>query len=276
MDGLGFDRFTRLLVTRTSRRRALQGTTGGALAGMLAGFGIQEATAACVKLGQKGCKGPQNKKCCPGAVCNGGTKTKTGRCVCKGSLTQCGTKCVDTETNKQHCGDCGQTCGEGQTCALGACVCPQSRTQCGADCVDTTTDARHCGGCDEPCPDREICERGACVFKGGCQTGANYCFDGCRVKKDGKCIDRCVEPNCPEARCPGSTNVRCSCIVDTEGTTLCAYTDTSLYCSPCGTSADCLPGWSCYEAQYCNCPYDPSKGFLGRACAPTRGASEVC
>ncbi|MBA2520881.1 MAG: PD40 domain-containing protein, partial [Chloroflexia bacterium] len=104
-----------------SRRKTLQGLTFGALAGLLSCLGLGEASAACVKLGEKGCQGPKNKKCCQGATCQGGTNKRVGKCVCKGSLTKCGTKCVNTQTDPRHCGGCDKACGPGQTCARGDC-----------------------------------------------------------------------------------------------------------------------------------------------------------
>ncbi|MEZ4439830.1 MAG: glycosyl hydrolase family 18 protein [Polyangiaceae bacterium] len=45
-----------------------------------------------------------------------------GSCVCGDGLTDCGDACVDTESDADHCGACGNACDSGETCAMGACV----------------------------------------------------------------------------------------------------------------------------------------------------------
>lgn len=122
MDDLRFDRLVWALVTGATRRQTLQRVAGAGLAGLLAQAGIEEAAAACVKLGKKGCKGPRNRKCCPGATCTGGNKDKVGKCVCRGGLKQCGATCVDTASDKNHCGGCNQTCPAGLICTNGTCT----------------------------------------------------------------------------------------------------------------------------------------------------------
>jgi hypothetical protein len=253
-----FDGLARTLATRIGRRRALHGLGGGAVAGVFLRLGVEEAAAACVKLGQQGCKGRQHKKCCPGGICKGGTKTKPGQCVCKGGRARCGTACVDTATNPRHCGDCGTTCGEGQACEQGTCVCPGSRTECGTACVDTDSDPRHCGGCGQSCRGTTAtCEQGTCANLFGCTTDHNYCDDEI-------------------AKCPSGTNARCRCVTDVGGAPHCAYTDFSLYCGPCKANADCPEGWVCHDARACNCPVDEDEGLFGNACVPTRVALGFC
>lgn len=240
MDGSRFDGFTRKLANRISRRQTLQGLAGGTLAGLIAHLGLEEAGAACVKLGKKGCKGPQNKKCCQGATCKGGSKRKAGTCACKGSLAKCGAKCVNIQTDTQHCGACDQPCPEREICQQGSCVftggCPAGKNYC-----------------DDVCQAR---------------------------RADGTCTDYCNpgEPCFHAMSCPDSNgDARCRCITDVEGTTHCAFTHEYLYCIPCKTNADCQEGWACYEAHDCGCPTDeddPDVNGNGYACAPVRGASD--
>lgn len=122
MDGTRFDGLTRALATGATRRRTLLGVAGSALAGLLGLAGIEEAAAACVKAGKKGCNGPKNGKCCDGARCTRGNKTTEGRCVCLRSLKQCGRECVNLKTNKENCGSCNNRCRGARSCTNGACV----------------------------------------------------------------------------------------------------------------------------------------------------------
>lgn len=54
-----------------------------------------------------------------GAVC-----TEEARCGCPGGREECEERCVDYETDREHCGGCGQGCGEGLVCAGAVCVPP--------------------------------------------------------------------------------------------------------------------------------------------------------
>ena len=59
--------------------------------------------------------------------CTGDLKNlpPNGNCGCPalpgGISTQSGDKCVDTNTNKDNCGSCGNVCSSGQTCSGGTC-----------------------------------------------------------------------------------------------------------------------------------------------------------
>ncbi|MDB4941065.1 MAG: Tryptophan synthase alpha chain [Labilithrix sp.] len=76
------------------------------------------------------------------SACADGRSCEAGACVCRG--TQCGTTCVDTQTDPFHCGGCGVTCGDGTTCVAGACRCSAG----GALCPPTDD---HVCGLDERC-----------------------------------------------------------------------------------------------------------------------------
>jgi len=192
MDGTRFDGFARTLAAGRTRRRALQALAGGTLAGLLGlTGGVEEAAAACVKPGKKGCKGPKNKKCCPGSVCKGGSTKKEGTCKCKGGTTKCGSKCVNTETDKNNCGDCGKKCAGTNSCRDGVCTgtfgCPAGPNYCAAGepivlcpgfqgcvCATDVEGGAHCsdsstagGGCSN-CVRNSDCGPGLiCIFGGG-------------------------------------------------------------------------------------------------------------
>ena len=86
-------------------------------------------------------------------------------CECRAGTTQCNAGCVNLQTSKQNCGECGTKCG-GQTCVAGTCQgdgCPAELTQCGAVCTNAQVDPLHCGACDAACAPAETCESGTCV-----------------------------------------------------------------------------------------------------------------
>ena len=80
----------------------------------------------------------------------------------------CGQTCVDTQTDIENCGECGNACGRSTACVDGECICFMTgRTWCGAGvCVDTANDAKNCGECGNVCPAANYCDRGECVDDG--------------------------------------------------------------------------------------------------------------
>ncbi len=92
---------------------------------------------------------------------------------CQGTATQawCSGSCIDSSTNKDHCGACNQPCAGGQACVDGACVCGEGQTLCDGECRDTRVSDNHCGTCGVVCGDGERCENGAC----GLITGDDGC-----------------------------------------------------------------------------------------------------
>jgi hypothetical protein len=101
-----------------------------------------------------------------------------GSASCDGNQKYCVDRCVDTQLNIQHCGDCNQPCDPGEVCQGGQCVAgqacdPVDQGACGGDgcCVDVCCpagtacfsdipsfygccpDGDQCGCIQEPCPD---------------------------------------------------------------------------------------------------------------------------
>lgn len=90
------------------------------------------------------------------------------RCSCQVSpgIQRCGGACVDTRSNRNHCGGCGNGCTASQECSDGECVdtCEpeDASTTCGArGCgpkINNCDQAIECGGCEEG----ERCQAGQC------------------------------------------------------------------------------------------------------------------
>ena len=73
---------------------------------------------------------------------------------------------VDTSTDTNHCGSCGNACAVGASCSAGICQCATSEVVCDAgppSCVDTMTDSKNCGACGAPCASGISCVAGVCA-----------------------------------------------------------------------------------------------------------------
>ncbi|MBN1611735.1 MAG: SUMF1/EgtB/PvdO family nonheme iron enzyme [Polyangiaceae bacterium] len=120
----------------------------------------------------------------PGAGGSAGTAGSTESC------TMCGDECVDLESNRDHCGQCGRACTMDQVatrqCEDGLCVsqCRAGWGNCyqpeGSDPDDgceteILKDPSHCGGCGRACVtggrvDEVHCVGGVCTSS--CKTGS--------------------------------------------------------------------------------------------------------
>jgi hypothetical protein len=144
-----------------------------------------------------------------------------GECTCPPDLTECSDVCVDTETDKSHCGECGEVCPSNQICTGGECGCPPELTLCGVECVDLDSDPDHCGGCDDACPTGEFCTARECLAApcdGICSSPTNVPLrsDGFRIEPLG------TAAGCYEVRNynPMQTNPRIVCWEFQDGRTL--------------------------------------------------------
>jgi hypothetical protein len=79
----------------------------------------------------------------------------TGKCGCGDPLTYCEPDCVDTKTDRNHCGACRRKCSRCQKCQDGRCV------PCDRQCESCTSG----GDCESKCkgPCKTVCQNGKCV-----------------------------------------------------------------------------------------------------------------
>lgn len=135
---------------------------------------------------------------------------------CISGETLCGDKCVETTSDKSHCGECDNACAGNNVCSSSKCVaeCGQSLTNCSGSCVDTTSAKAHCGKCDEPCSTGDLNGSAVCVesqCKVVCKDGFDLCGGACvNTKTDndhcGRCDKPCALRNCKNGSC-GVVNV---------------------------------------------------------------------
>ncbi len=211
-------------------------------------------------------------------VCSAPAEGEPGVCTCLGTLTACGANggdCVDTNSDPQNCGGCGQVCPTGN-CAGGTCACTLPYHECpaagGKVCTDWEQDVHNCGSCGNDCALQGgnlpgiTCANGecGCAADGGggansgtiCQSGgAPACVD---LTSDpvncGKCGNACLAPT------TACQNGNCSCpspqqLCGGTGASSCVdVTSSATNCGACGN--DCT---AVYAAQstcaqgHCGC-----------------------
>lgn len=135
-----------------------------------------------------------------------------------GSRTECGGSCVDTSSNRDHCGACGNQCSGSRICVEGSCECPRYHEECGGTCVATNLNGDHCGGCQNACSGEKACAGGQCAES--CPRGLEKCGNDCvdpQVDSDncGGCGDSCASGktcsfgSCVDPISVGSSPAKC-------------------------------------------------------------------
>ena len=138
---------------------------------------------------------------------------------CDTGLSICWQECVDLQSSRDHCGECGTVCGAGTHCSSGVCVeCSHACAENEARCADAdrlqscVSDSNSCRYWAEPVD----CGEGAACKYGRCEA---------------ECNDSC--PNAGQTRCQGSMVQTC---VAEEGTA-CLYWS---LIEACGRCSECM------------------------------------
>ena len=88
---------------------------------------------------------PQPCGGCGEPTCGVGEMCSASACICRPGLSRCGGECVDTDSNPNHCGSCGNMCSVGEIC-------------CEDGCEDSLSlESESCAAC------AGLCYPGACV-----------------------------------------------------------------------------------------------------------------
>jgi hypothetical protein len=165
--------------------------------GVVVAFVVMTGCAASVGPGNNDNPPPADESCDPSAdSCPQGQYcSASGECVpgCKvdadcGTGACCDNKCVDTSSDPNSCGACGNSCGAGQGC-------------CEGTCSDTNT-LSDCGACGNSCMDGQFCDGSQCLAP----TYPNFCANSkVYVVHDGITADNAaadlmsstISANCP-------------------------------------------------------------------------------
>ena len=128
---------------------------------------------------------------CNEIVCDEGEVCVNGICSCGATgpdchsdQTCCGTECVDTWINPEHCGFCFNDCGANAHCTGALCYCDEFWGDCNASFTDGCEtylyeSAENCGSCGNSCGQNADCVSSWCA----CQNG----FDNCDGAWDNGC-----------------------------------------------------------------------------------------
>ncbi len=188
-----------------------------------------------------------------GSECGDNAHCRDGHCICDESYKDCADRCVDVDSNPDHCGECHRSCAE--SCVDGKCVCQGDGVeQCGQHCVDLRTNDNHCGSCNRSCGIGEVCSDGSCICDE--QQGYENCGGQC-INTDhnthhcGDCFIQCG-PN------DGCLSGECHCFPQCSGRE----------CGPDGCNGDC---GSCTGCQSCSadgsCVDDDTQCDPGESCS---------
>ncbi|MFO0557899.1 MAG: hypothetical protein U0269_07755 [Polyangiales bacterium] len=230
-------------------------------------------------------------------MCSGTTPLcSAGRCAsgCAASELRCGTSCVDSTSNTNHCGRCDNPCptapNAGAACTMGACSirCNAGFANCdgsnGNGCeININANELHCGACNRPCAARPntnvACTAGTCSYT--CLTGFADCdanpANGCEsslgtASNCGACGRTCsgATPVCSSGTCTsgcamGQTRCGSSCVDTTSSLAHCGacnnacatYANSSTQCTASACRMTCDPGFgNCDGAMANGCETD--------------------
>jgi hypothetical protein len=195
-----------------------------------------------------------------------------GACSCLPEFL-CGNSCVDTDTDREHCGECDNECPMGAACSGGACECPRELDVCDDGCVDLNADDFNCGACGLACPREQFCKSGAC----GCGDVPSFlCTNtfNCEMVQGTPCSETCVDAISDPSNCGGCGN---ACEAGDNQVPSCAEGLCLIECAEGFGDCDGLPETGCEQdvgtdAENCGAC---GRGCAGAACSNGRCELEV-
>lgn len=118
--------------------------------------------------------------------------SSTGEVPCPDpDRTRCDGICVDLDTDRENCGECGVVLPEDAECFNGEPTCVfQGLEFCEGECVDVLNDDDHCGQCGAKCPNDTNCTGNGCCHVIRNTTEPMTC--------DEVCLEAGMECACPE------------------------------------------------------------------------------
>jgi len=139
----------------------------------------------------------------------------------------CGGVCVETASDSNNCGGCGNVCPAGSTCQSSSCICTNNGlAPCNGACPDLSSDPNNCGACGNVCPEG-TCTDGECECPTPPTCGTCGEFPGCSCYDTLGGVQFCavtIPPDCPFLP-PCDSDSDCgedsACVVGCCGSTVC-------------------------------------------------------
>lgn len=191
-----------------------------------------------------------------GLDASGGQGGTGGAAGC--GLTQCGSECVDTATNEDHCGSCGKVCDGThgvRSCAGGECniSCSSGFADCdkqvdnGCE-IQLDNDILNCGACGNDCKDG-TCKGGSCAAatcddakKNGNETDIDCGGGGCKACDAGEAC--ASKEDCQSGVCEGLVCKVPSCSDGVQNGSE-SDTDCGGSCQQCPLTKKCVSATDC-------------------------------
>jgi hypothetical protein len=170
-----------------------------------------------------------------GAVANqaAGQFCKGGYIQCPTGLTVCGTECIDTTSNADHCNGCSP-CPPGESCVNSGCVCVAPNQECNGLCTPLTTE-ENCGMCGHACPVGWKCWTDSTTGMSSCidpDNDAQHCGDENLVCSSGSvCYEGACENLNSSMVCCGVAGRNCADL----GMDACRMGQCVSFASACGS-----------------------------------------
>jgi len=216
---------------------------------------------------------------------------------------------VDTGSDPNNCGTCGNACTPNQTCAAGQCTgaqCPSGQGFCGGTCIDTSADLNNCGACGRACGSNASCGGGVCtcqsgytMVNGSCAPTQTSCTSAADCPGGG--ASSCLQAACLSGFCgfqpaPSATMCKAASCFGGEATSA-AFCDGAGTCvngarqicapyacnnatgscaSTCTGNNDCKAGYSCTAGGVCKLSSGETCGTDATLCASGFCADGVC
>ncbi|MBL8682345.1 MAG: hypothetical protein JNK05_24465 [Myxococcales bacterium] len=185
---------------------------------------------------------------------------------CPAGQAPCTGRCVDLQTDSDHCGVCGRSCAGGANvvsgrCTLGACAIAECRPgfrDCDGNAsngceVDISMPA-NCGACGRTCTGTQVCTMAGCADS--CPSGQMLC--------SGACVDLQTNAN----HCGMCGN---ACPAGPRSTPVCAAGRCQLQCEPSYANCDSNASNGCEV----NTSTDPNHCTMCGMRCPSGGANTV-
>lgn len=220
MEEQRFDELTRLIAQKTSRRQMLKVLAGATVGGFLLQMDPRRAFAsnsACAHF----CNTAFGADTPAAAQCTSDAAHHRGLCYSAcgpGGTggTVCGGACIDTTSDSNNCGACGNVCSSGQTCTNGTCTATCQKNPY-MTCQGNATIATVNG--------TTTCVK-TCTSNADCTSGT------CEADADG------VHSYCTGGGCSGCNNFYCSSDANCDPGTFCSNYPSGYQAHTC-TNAVC-------------------------------------